>query len=189
MVKERLGRDVDPSHLLVPWSRKSIAICLIPLCAARPVQSLSALQGWILPLLILAPLRGRTKEGTFTSTGCAVPNDTGTDSPKFVCRNKNSEGRDRAQFEDTNPEFMWETPRKVSKNVKQKIWWSRWHSNPPEPKPLTCTKLSTFERHKVITEKGTHCRDVTSCSRVFICENKRFLKTLYCPTDAQIYYS
>jgi hypothetical protein len=40
--KERLGRDADPSPLLVPWSRKSRAIPLLPLWAVRPVQSLSA---------------------------------------------------------------------------------------------------------------------------------------------------
>ena len=40
--KERLGRDADPSHLLVPWSRKSTAIPVLPLWTVRPVQSLSA---------------------------------------------------------------------------------------------------------------------------------------------------
>ena len=40
--KERPGRDADPSPLLVPWSRKSRAIPLLPLWAVRPVQSLSA---------------------------------------------------------------------------------------------------------------------------------------------------
>ena len=40
--KERPGRDVYPSPLLVPWSRKSIVIPLLPLWAVRPVQSLSA---------------------------------------------------------------------------------------------------------------------------------------------------
>jgi hypothetical protein len=40
--KERPGRDVDPSPLLVPWSRKGKAIPLLPLWAVRPVQSLSA---------------------------------------------------------------------------------------------------------------------------------------------------
>jgi len=40
--KERSGRDADPSTLLVPWSRKSTAIPLLPLWAVRPVQSLSA---------------------------------------------------------------------------------------------------------------------------------------------------
>ena len=39
-----------------------------------------------------------------------MPNDTATDCPKFECRNKNWEGRDRVQFEDTNPEFVWENP-------------------------------------------------------------------------------
>ena len=36
------GRDADLSPLLVPWSRKSRAIPLLPLWAVRPVQSLSA---------------------------------------------------------------------------------------------------------------------------------------------------
>ena len=40
--KERPGRDADTSPLLVPWSRKSRAIPLLPLWAVRPVQSLSA---------------------------------------------------------------------------------------------------------------------------------------------------
>ena len=40
--KERPERDTDPSHLPVPWSRKSRAISLLPLLAVRPVQSLSA---------------------------------------------------------------------------------------------------------------------------------------------------
>jgi hypothetical protein len=34
--KERPGRDADPSALLVPWSRKSRAIPLLPLWAVRP---------------------------------------------------------------------------------------------------------------------------------------------------------
>ena len=40
--KERPGRDADPSTLLVPWSRKNRAIPLLPVWAARPVQSLGA---------------------------------------------------------------------------------------------------------------------------------------------------
>ena len=40
--KERPGCDADPSPILVPWSRKSRAIPLLPLWAVRPVQSLSA---------------------------------------------------------------------------------------------------------------------------------------------------
>ena len=40
--KERPRRDADPSPLLVPWSRKSRALPLLPLLAVRPVQSLSA---------------------------------------------------------------------------------------------------------------------------------------------------
>jgi len=40
--KERPKRDADPSPLLVPWSRKSRAVPLLPLRAVRPAQSLSA---------------------------------------------------------------------------------------------------------------------------------------------------
>jgi len=40
--KERAGREADPSTLLVPWSRKSRAIPLLPLWTVRPVQILSA---------------------------------------------------------------------------------------------------------------------------------------------------
>ena len=40
--KERPGLEADPSPLLLPWSRKSRAILLLPLWAVRPVQSLSA---------------------------------------------------------------------------------------------------------------------------------------------------
>ena len=36
--KERPVRDADPSVLLVPWSRKSRTIPLLPLWAVRPVQ-------------------------------------------------------------------------------------------------------------------------------------------------------
>ena len=39
--KERPLRDADPSPLLVPWSRKSRAIALLPVWAVWPVQSLS----------------------------------------------------------------------------------------------------------------------------------------------------
>ena len=38
----RPGCDADHSPLLMPWSRKSRAIPLLPLWAVRPVQSLSA---------------------------------------------------------------------------------------------------------------------------------------------------
>ena len=40
--KERPARDAEASPLLVPWSRKSRAITLLPLWAVRPVQILSA---------------------------------------------------------------------------------------------------------------------------------------------------
>jgi len=41
-VKSGRGVTLTPHPLLVPWSRKSIAITLLPLWAVRPVQSLSA---------------------------------------------------------------------------------------------------------------------------------------------------
>ena len=41
-VKSSRGVTVTPHPLLVPWSRKSRAIPLLPLWAVRPVQSLSA---------------------------------------------------------------------------------------------------------------------------------------------------
>ena len=43
--KERPGRDADPSPLLMPWSRNSSAIPLLPLWAVRAVQSLCACTG------------------------------------------------------------------------------------------------------------------------------------------------
>ena len=42
MGKERPDREFNPSPLLVPWSRKSRAIPLLPLWAVRPVPSLCA---------------------------------------------------------------------------------------------------------------------------------------------------
>ena len=50
--KERPGRDADPSPLLVPWSRKSRAIPLLPLWAVRPIQSISACTGCTLTLYL-----------------------------------------------------------------------------------------------------------------------------------------
>jgi len=41
-VKSGRGETLTPHSLLVPWSRKSRAIPLLPLWAVRPVQSLSA---------------------------------------------------------------------------------------------------------------------------------------------------
>jgi len=41
-VKSGRGVTLTPHLLLVPWSRKSRAIPLLPLCAVGPVQSLSA---------------------------------------------------------------------------------------------------------------------------------------------------
>jgi len=41
-VKSGLGVTFTPHPLLVPWSRKSIAIPLLPLWAVQPVQSISA---------------------------------------------------------------------------------------------------------------------------------------------------
>ena len=58
--KEWPGRDADPSHLLVPWSRKGRTIPPLPLRAVRPVQSLSACTRMTF---------------TFTFTLLAVPHD------------------------------------------------------------------------------------------------------------------
>ena len=44
-VKSGRGVTLTPHPLLVPWSRKSTAIPLLPLWAVRPVQSLSACTG------------------------------------------------------------------------------------------------------------------------------------------------
>ena len=41
-VKSGQGVMLNPHPLLIPWSRKSRTIPLLPLCAVRPVQSLSA---------------------------------------------------------------------------------------------------------------------------------------------------
>jgi len=41
-VKSSQGMTLTPHPLLVPWSRKSTAIPLLPLWAIRPVQSLGA---------------------------------------------------------------------------------------------------------------------------------------------------
>jgi len=41
-VKSGRVMTLTPHPLLVPWSRKSRSILLLPLCAVRPVQSLSA---------------------------------------------------------------------------------------------------------------------------------------------------
>ena len=41
-VKSDRGVTLTPHPLLVPWSRKSVAIPLLPLWAVRPVQSLRA---------------------------------------------------------------------------------------------------------------------------------------------------
>ena len=121
--------------------------------------------------VLLAPLKGRTKEETFNCTGCAVPNDTGIDSLEFECRNKNSEGRNRAQFEGTNPEFTWENPEKSPRLSNRKSDGPDNILTRQNLKALTCAKVSTFEPHKALTVKVTQCTDVTSCSRVFICDN------------------
>jgi len=41
-VKSDRGVTLTPQHLLVPWSRKSTALPLLPLWAVRPVQRLNA---------------------------------------------------------------------------------------------------------------------------------------------------
>ena len=93
--------------------------------------------------------------------------------PEFECRNKNSEGRDRVQFEGTNLEFTWENPEKSPRLSIRKSGGPDDTETRQNLNALTCTKLSTFEQHKVLTAKVTQCTDVTSRSRVFICDNKR----------------
>ena len=58
--KERPRRDADPSPLLVPWSRKSRAIPLLPLWAVRPVQSLSRAIP-LLPLWTVRPVQSLSR--------------------------------------------------------------------------------------------------------------------------------
>jgi len=48
-VKSGRGVTLTPHPLLVPWSRKSRALRLLSLWAGRSAQSLSALQGCMLP--------------------------------------------------------------------------------------------------------------------------------------------
>ena len=52
-VKSGRGVTLTPHPLLVPWSRKSTAIPLLPLRAVRPVQSLSTRTRCTLPYFIL----------------------------------------------------------------------------------------------------------------------------------------
>ena len=67
--KERLGRDADPSPLLVPSSRKSRAVPLLPLWVERLVQSLSACTGvhFTFTLLSLVTLGNKAEHSTKTS--------------------------------------------------------------------------------------------------------------------------
>ena len=67
--KERPGRDADHSPLLVPWTRKSRAIPLLPLWAVRPVQSLSACT---------------TVHFTFTYTSTPLMGRTACTQPQFL---------------------------------------------------------------------------------------------------------
>ena len=57
-VKSSWGMTLTSHLLLVPWSRKSRAIPLLPLWAVRPVQSLSARTGvhFTLPFTVLYTL-------------------------------------------------------------------------------------------------------------------------------------
>jgi hypothetical protein len=100
-----------------------------------------------------------------------VLNDTGIDSLEFECRNKNLEGRDRAQFEGTNPEFTWENPEKSPRLSIRKSDGPDNIQTRQNLHVLTCAELSTCEPRKVLTVKVTQCTDVTSCSRVLICDN------------------
>jgi len=58
-VKSGRGVLLTPHLLLVPWSRKSRAIPLLPLWDVQSVQSLSVLQGCTLPLLYLGKTTSR----------------------------------------------------------------------------------------------------------------------------------
>jgi len=63
--KERPGRDADPSPLLVPRSKKSRAIPLLPLRAVRPVQVLSACTRVHFTFFPFMPIRGLVPLGFF----------------------------------------------------------------------------------------------------------------------------
>ena len=82
------GRGVTLTHhpFLVPWSRKSILIPLLPLCAVRPVQSLSActvelylyspqcLYSTAIPLLPSVPVQySYTSTPPMCRTACTEP--------------------------------------------------------------------------------------------------------------------
>jgi len=54
--KERLGRDAEPSPLLVPWSRKSRAIPLLPLWAVRCTEPQFVYKGALYPFLLCSLL-------------------------------------------------------------------------------------------------------------------------------------
>ena len=47
--KERLGRDADPSPLLMLWSWKGRAIALLPLWPYGLYRASVPVQGWLLP--------------------------------------------------------------------------------------------------------------------------------------------
>jgi len=70
------GVTLTPHPLLVPWSRKSRAITLLPLCAVRPVQSLCACARvhFTLPYTLWLP-QGVAEDQVFLWDGtlCSVP--------------------------------------------------------------------------------------------------------------------
>jgi len=88
------------------------------------------------------------------------------------CRNKNSEERDHAQFEGTNPEFTWENPEKSPRLSVRKSDGPEDIQTRQKLNALTCAKLSMFEPDKAVIVKVILFWNVTSCTRAFICEIK-----------------
>jgi len=69
--KERPGREADPSPLLVPWSRKSRAIPLLPVWAVRRAQSLSACTRVTFTLLLI-PIQSLTYSQARQKMKCMI---------------------------------------------------------------------------------------------------------------------
>jgi len=90
-VKSGQGVTLTPHPLLVPWSRKSTAIPLLPLWAVRPVQSLSACTRvhftfsfllYILTRFITHFSLGYLNKG---SLYCCLSNTSNTSIRKILC--------------------------------------------------------------------------------------------------------
>jgi len=71
-IKSGRGVTLTPHHLLVPWSRKTRAIPLLPLWAVRHEQNLSACTRvhYYLLLFITKALRHKPEGRGFDSRGC-----------------------------------------------------------------------------------------------------------------------